>query len=77
MVGWLTSMPADRSHTQDSPPVWLATTLSRRSRTGSEIAFSFAASSVAAAIDSGSRASGANSQDDTFVNGSDFDTHQY
>ena len=40
MVGWLTSIPADKSQTQASPPSWLATTLSRRNRTGSDSAFS-------------------------------------
>ena len=30
MVGWLNSIPTDRSQTQASPPAWLATTLSSR-----------------------------------------------
>ena len=46
MVGWLTSIPADKSQTQASPPSWLATTLSRRNRTGSDSAFSVAANWV-------------------------------
>ena len=40
MVGWVSSIPADKSQTQASPPSWLATTLSRRNRTGSDSAFS-------------------------------------
>ena len=40
MVGWPSSMPTERSQTQASPPVWLATTLSSRSRTGSARALS-------------------------------------
>jgi hypothetical protein len=78
MVGWLNSIPADRSHTHASPPAWLATTLSSRSRTGSESAFNLAANSTAASADNGSCANGATSQPDTSINGSsDFDTHLY
>ncbi len=77
MVGWPTSMPAERSQTQASPPVWLATTLSSRSRTGSDNALSLPASSMAASAESGSRTSGANSQPDTSINGSDFDIRRY
>jgi hypothetical protein len=78
MVGWLNSIPADRSHTHASPPAWLATTLSRRSRIGSDNAFNLPANSIAASADNGSRANGATSQPDTPINGSsDFDIHLY
>ena len=59
MVGWDTSKSPEMSHTQASPPAWLATKLNRRSRTGSANALSLAATSVAASVDSGSRTTGA------------------
>ncbi len=78
MVGWLTSIPADKSHTQASPPVWLATTLSRRNRTGSDSAFSVAANWAAASAESGSRTRGTNAHCGSSVNDrNDFDTHLY
>ncbi len=78
MVGWLTSIPADKSQTQASPPVWLATTLNRRNRTGSDSAFSVAANRLADSAESGSRTSGANAHPGSTASGHcDFDTHQY
>ena len=47
--------PGEMSQTHASPPAWLATELSRRSRTGSANALSFAAISTAALAVSGSR----------------------
>ena len=78
MVGWVSSIPADRSQTHASPPVWLATTLSSRNRTGSERAFSLTANSAAASAVSGSRANGATAHFDTSVNDNfDFGTRRY
>ncbi len=78
MVGWVSSIPADKSQTQASPPSWLATTLSRRNRTGSDRAFSLAANCVAASAESGSRASGAKTHFGAAAGGTrDFDTHRY
>ena len=71
-------MPTERSQTQASPPVWLATTLNSRSRTGSDNALSLPANSTAACADSGSRTSGATSQPETSINGrGDFDIRRY
>ena len=78
MVGWLTSIPADSSHTHASPLTRLATALSNRNRTGSANAFNFAASSAAASLDSGSRTSGAVTHAATPETGrSCFDTRRY
>ncbi len=78
MVGWVSSNPADRSQTHASPPAWLATTLSRRKRTGSDSAFRVAASWVAASAESGSRTSGTTVQSRCPRNASrDFDIHRY
>lgn len=48
MVGWVRSNPADKLQTQASPPAWLATTLRRRKRTGSDSALRVAANWIAA-----------------------------
>ena len=78
MVGWVSSIPADKSQTQASPPSWLATTLSRRNRTGSDSAFNVAANWVAASAESGSRTSGTKVHPGSAIDGNcDFDTHRY
>jgi hypothetical protein len=76
MVGQLD--PGRQSHTQVSPPSWLATTLSRRKRTGSDSAFKVVANWMAASAESGSRTSGAKAQPGSVADGdSGFDIHQY
>ena len=67
MVGWLRSIPTDRSQTHASPPAWLATTLSSRSLTGSDSALSLTASSAAASAVSGCRAKRGESAPDASV----------
>ena len=78
MVGWLSSIPTDRSQTHASPPAWLATTLSSRSLTGSDSALSLTASSAAAWAVSGCRAKGAIAHPDASVSSKyGFDTLRY
>ena len=76
MVGWVSSIPADKSQTQASPPSWLATTLSRRKRTGSDSALRVAASWMAASVESGSRTNGTKVHSPLPIDANrDFDIH--
>ncbi len=58
MVGWDKSNDPEMSHTQASPPAWLATRLSNRNRTGSPIALNMRANSTVASTLRGSCTNG-------------------